>query len=243
MIVPTEGEGERLDRWLAQRTGRSRAEVQRLIKAGRVRVSGRAAKPSLLLQPEDRVEMDLPPPGPSTPQPEPLPLTILYEDEEIIVVDKPAGLVTHPAPGHPRGTLVNGLLHRCRLAETGNPSRPGIVHRLDRETSGALVAAKTEEAHRNLVEQFKRGEVGKRYLALVHGIIEEEEGRIELPLGRDPIRREEVRVRAEGKSAVTEFSVLERFAEQDKTLVKARPMTGRMHQIRVHFSHIGHPVV
>ena len=242
-IVPAEDEGERLDRWLAPRLGRSRAQVQRLIKEGRVRVNGKRAKPSHLLQPDGHVEIELPPPGPIVPQPEPLPLKIIYEDEELIVVDKPTGLVTHPAPGHPRGTLVNGLLHHCRLAETGDPLRPGIVHRLDRETSGVLVAVKREGAYRSLVEQFKRGEVEKRYLALVHGLIEEDEGLIELPLGRDPLRREEIRVGAEGKPAVTEFSVLERFRDEEKTLVEARPKTGRMHQIRVHLSYIGHPVV
>jgi len=242
-IVPAEDEGERLDRWLAPRLGRSRAEVQRLIERGQVRVNGKRTKPSYSLRPADRVEIELPPPGPAVPQPEPLPLRILYEDEELIVVDKPAGLVTHPAPGHPRGTLVNGLLHRCPLAETGDPLRPGIVHRLDRETSGVLVAVKTGEAYRSLVEQFKRGEVGKRYLALVHGLIEEDEGLIELPLGRDPLRREEIRVRAEGKPSVTEFAVLERFSAEEKTLVEVRPKTGRMHQIRVHLSSIGHPVV
>jgi 23S rRNA pseudouridine1911/1915/1917 synthase len=241
--VPEDDEGERLDRWLAQRTGRSRAEIQRLIEQGQILVNGRAVKASRLLRPGDRVAVELPPPEPSTPQPEPLPLKIIHEDEDLIVVEKPAGLVTHPGPGHPTGTLVNGLLYHCRLAETGDRLRPGIVHRLDRETSGVLVAAKTKEAYLSLVEQFKRGEVGKRYLALVHGLIEEDEGLIELPLGRDPLHRERVQVRADGNRAITEFSVLRRFEDQDRTLVEARPRTGRMHQIRVHLSYIGHPVV
>jgi 23S rRNA pseudouridine1911/1915/1917 synthase len=241
--VQAEEKGERLDRWLAQRTGRSRAEIQRLIKEGRALVNGIEAKPSYLLQPRDRVEIELPPRGSLAPQPEPLPLKIVFEDEDIIVVDKPAGLVIHPAPGHPGGTLVNGLLYHCRLAETDDPRRPGIVQRLDRETSGVLIAAKTEGAYRSLVEQFKQGNVQKRYLALVHGIIAEDEGLIELPLRRDALRREEIRVSAGGKRAMTEFLVLERFASENKTLVEARPKTGRMHQLRVHFSYIGHPVV
>jgi len=242
--APLEDEGERLDRWLtAQLVGRSRAEIQRLIRMKKILVNGETAKPSRLLRSGDRVVVELPPPGPSAPEPEPLPLKIIYEDGEIIVVEKPVGLVTHPAPGHPRGTLVNGLLYHCRLAEAADRMRPGIVQRLDRETSGVLVAAKTGKAYRSLVEQFKHGEVEKRYLALVYGVIAEDEGLIELPLGRDPLRRERVRVRAEGKRAITEFSILKRFEDQDKTLVKVRPRTGRMHQIRVHFSYIGHPVV
>jgi 23S rRNA pseudouridine1911/1915/1917 synthase len=246
-IVAEEAKGERLDRFLAERTGLSRAEVQRLIRAGLVRVGGRTAKPSYLLKPGEYVEFE-----PSTarlglsqpqPQPEALPLRIIYEDEDLIVVDKPAGLVTHPAPGHLQGTLLNALLHHCQLAETGDPLRPGIVHRLDRETSGALVAAKTRVAYQSLVEQFKRGEVGKSYLALVHGAIEEDEGLIELPLRRASLRREEIAVDAAGKGAITEFFVLGRFPAAGKTLVEARPRTGRTHQLRVHFRYIGHPIV
>lgn len=242
-IVAEEANGERLDRFLAERTGLSRAEVQRLIKAGLVRVSGRAAKPSYILEPGEHVELEPPPASPRAPQPEALPLRILYEDEDLIVVDKPAGLVTHPGPGRLGGTLVNGLLYHCQLAETGDPLRPGIVHRLDRETSGALVAAKTQAAYQSLVEQFKQGEVRKNYLALVHGIIEEDEGLIELPLRRARLRREEMAVDAAGKGATTEFLVLGRFPAAAKTLVEARPKTGRTHQLRVHFRYIGHPIV
>ena len=243
LTVPAEGEGERLDRWLARRTGRSRAEIQRVIRGGRALVNGAPARPSYLLQAADRVEIELPPREELAPQPEPLALKIIFEDEDIIVVDKPAGLVTHPAPGHLGGTLVNALLYHCRLAETDDPRRPGIVQRLDRETSGVLIAAKSEEAHKNLVAQFKQGTVRKRYLALVHGTVAEDEGLIELPLGRHALKREEIRVSAGGKRAMTEFLVLERFKDADKSLVEARPRTGRMHQIRVHLSYIGHPVV
>lgn len=242
-IVPEEAGGARLDRFLAERTGLSRAEVQRLIKAGLVRVNGRSAKPSHPLEPGEHVEFEPPPARPLTPQPEPMALEILYEDEDLIVVDKPAGLVTHPGPGHLEGTLVNGLLYHCQLAETGDPLRPGIVHRLDRETSGALVAAKSALAYRSLVEQFKRGEVRKSYLALVHGIIEEDEGLIELPLRRAPLRRKEIAVDAAGKGAITDFLVLGRFPAEARTLVEARPRTGRTHQLRVHFRYIGHPIV
>ncbi|MGQ9477110.1 MAG: RluA family pseudouridine synthase [Candidatus Bipolaricaulia bacterium] len=247
-FIVAEGErGKRLDRFLAERTGRSRAEIQRLIKAGLVRVADRTVKPSYLLEPDERVELEPPPARPLLLQPEAIALRIIYEDEDLIVVDKPSGLVTHPASGHLSGTLVNGLLYHCkgRLAETGDPLRPGIVHRLDRETSGAIVVAKTALAYQDLVEQFKRGEVGKSYLALVHGIIEEEEGLIELPLRRAHFQREEIRVDAAGKGATTEFFVLGRFpaAGAGKTLVEARPRTGRTHQLRVHFRYIGHPVV
>ncbi len=244
-FIAESGEGrKRLDRFLVERTGRSRAEIQRLIKAGRVRVAGRAVKPSYLLEPGDCVELEPPPARPLLPQPEAIALRIICEDEDLIVVDKPAGLVTHPASGHLGGTLVNGLLHHCgRLAETGDPLRPGIVHRLDRETSGAIVVAKTALAYQSLVEQFKRGEVGKSYLALVHGIIEEDEGLIELPLRRARFRRGEISVDAAGKGATTEFFVLGRFPTAGKTLVEARPKTGRTHQLRVHFRYIGHPVV
>ena len=246
VVSAPEDEGERLDRWLAGRLpGRSRTAIQRLIREGRVRVGGRRVKPSYPLAVGDEIEVELPIPQSELPQPEPLPLEVIHEDEDLIVVNKPAGMVTHPGAGRPRGTLVNALLHHCRgrLAETGDPARPGIVHRLDRETSGLLVAAKTELAYRSLVEQFKRGEVGKRYLALVWGLIEEDEGLIELPVARDPRQRERMRVTPGGKRAVTEFAVLRRFPEEGKTLVEARPRTGRMHQVRVHFSYIEHPVV
>ena len=188
------------------------------------------------------IELALEPPPPLLPRPEAIPLAIIYEDADLIAIDKPPGMVTHPAPGYPRGTVVNALLHHCRgeLAETGDPLRPGIVHRLDKETSGVLVAAKSELAYRSLVEQFKQGRVRKRYLALVHGLIAEDEGLIELPLARDP-RGERMRVAHDGKPAVTEFTVLRRFSS--KTLIEARPRTGRMHQIRVHLSYIGHPVI
>jgi len=245
LTVAAEEEGERLDRFLASRTGRSRAEIQRLIKAGKVLIDGRPAKPSHPLRSGECVTIELPPPSPPDlrPKPEPLPLKIIYEDEEIIVVDKPAGMVTHPGPGHLRGTLVNALLHHCPLAETDDPRRPGLVQRLDRETSGVLVAAKTREAYRSLVEQFKLREVRKRYLALVHGVIAEDEGLIELPLRRARLQRRKIAVDASGKGAITEFSVLGRFPSEGKTLVEARPRTGRTHQLRVHFRYIGHPIV
>lgn len=246
VVSAPEDEGERLDRWLAERLpDRSRTAIQRLIREGRVRVGGRRVKPSYPLQVGDEIEVELPIPQSEFPQPEPLPLVVIHEDEDLIVVNKPSGMVTHPGAGHPRGTLVNALLYHChgRLAETGDPTRPGIVHRLDRETSGLLVVAKSERAYRSLVEQFKRGEVGKRYLALVWGLIEEDEGLIDLPVARDPHQRERMRVTPEGKRAVTEFVVLRRFPKEGKTLVEARPRTGRMHQVRVHFSYIKHPVV
>jgi 23S rRNA pseudouridine1911/1915/1917 synthase len=205
-----------------------------------VRLFGKPLKPSFILEGGLKIEvemeildLDL------TPKPQPIPLDIIYEDDCLIVVNKPSGLVVHPAPGHPSETLVNGLLNHCPLSG-GAPTRPGIVHRLDKETSGVLVVAKSDRAYGNLVEQFKRGEVAKEYLALVHGLIEEDEGLIDAPIGRDPKNRKRMRV-GEGKEAVTEFRVLERF--KDKTLLLVVPKTGRTHQIRVHLRYIGHPIL
>jgi len=244
IVADPEEEGQRLDRWLAERLpGQSRTAIQRLIRMGKVHINGATAKPSLPLVLGMEVEVELEPPPSLLPQPEEITLRVIYEDADLIAIDKPPGMVTHPAPGHLRGTVVNALLYHCQgqLAETGDPLRPGIIHRLDKGTSGVLVAAKSELAYRSLVEQFKHGRVRKCYLALVHGLIVEDEGLIELPLAPDH-RGERMRVSHEGKPAVTEFTVLRRLPDR-KTLIEARPRTGRMHQIRVHLSYIKHPVV
>ncbi|MFQ5796040.1 MAG: RluA family pseudouridine synthase [Candidatus Bipolaricaulia bacterium] len=233
--------GTRIDLLIATRVGRSRSQVQKLIARGLVRVDGKRVKSSYLVKSGDRIEAMFPPPPDPEPKPEPIPLEILYEDDELIVVNKPSGLVVHPAPGHEGGTLVNGLLYHCHsLSQVGDPRRPGIVHRLDKGTSGVLIAARTDEAHQNLVRQFQSRAVRKRYLALVHGRIEEDAGRIEMRVGRAPWNRQSMAVTQAGKDAVTEFEVRNRH--DGLTLVELRPMTGRTHQLRVHLKEIGHPI-
>ncbi len=237
--------GQRLDRWLLARLGDptlTRSRLQELIRAGAVQLNGQPARAGLRLRPHDLITIELPESTPSESlEPEPFTLPVLYEDEHLIAIDKPSGMVVYPAAGHPRGTVINQLLSHCNLASFGAPLRPGIVHRLDEGTSGVLLIAKTDLAYLKLVEQFKNRETEKRYLALVHGRIAEDEGRIEGPIGRDPTQRQRMRIIPQGKPAITEFRVLRRF--EDTTLLEIHPLTGRTHQIRVHLSAIGHPVV
>jgi len=232
--------GQRLDRYLADHIpSLSRSQVEALIRERRVTVDGIFVKAGHRLRGDEVIEVSLPPEGPAQPAPEPLPLNILYEDEALLVVDKPAGMVVHPAPGHEGGTLVNALL--ARRPELSLLDRAGIVHRLDRYTSGVLLVAKTERVRQALQYQFRSRRVHKVYLALVEGQLTPKEGRIEAPLGRDPRHRQRVAVVADGRPASTAYKVREYF--EHFTLLEVRPETGRTHQVRVHLSAIGHPVV
>lgn len=241
--VPPAEAGRRLDQFLVQSSDLSRAAVQRLIHQGRVRIGARPQKASYRVRPRDRIIVMRPPPEPSEVEPEPIPLDLLHEDEDLLVVNKPPGLIVHPGAGRRRGTLVNALLHHCPgLTGIGGIQRPGIVHRLDKETSGCLVVAKTEMAHQSLSRQFEHRQVKKTYLALVHGLVRAAHGRISLPIGRRERERKRMGVRTrKGRETETTFRVLR--STPDCSLVEVMPTTGRTHQIRVHLSAIGHPVV
>jgi len=242
-IVDPAGAGQRLDVFLARVSGLSRARVQMLIEDGAALVAGRTQKPRYPVRAGDLVLLTIPPTEPLALTPEPIPLDILYEDEHLLVLNKPAGLVVHPGAGRTTGTLVHALLAHCaHLPGIGGVERPGIVHRLDRDTSGVMVVAKTEAAHQSLSLQFKNRIVRKRYLALAHGEIPRETGRIEAAIGRRADDRTRMGVRSEGgRAARTAYRVLRRLP--DMTLVELGLETGRTHQIRVHLAHIGHPVV
>jgi len=241
--VAPEHDGERLDRYLAAVVpGQSRSQIQRLIDGGFVAVAGRKARANLPVHPGDRITVEIPEPAPAVPQPEDLPIAILYEDRDLIVIDKPAGMVVHPAAGHASGTLVNALLHHVRdLSGVGGELRPGIVHRLDKGTSGVMVVAKHDAAHEALARQFHDREVEKGYLALVWGVVQAGR-RIDLPIGRDPGDRQKMSARARrARAAVTRITDAEHL--RGVTYCGVAIATGRTHQIRVHLSAIGHPIV
>jgi 23S rRNA pseudouridine1911/1915/1917 synthase len=239
-------DGKRIDAYLASRfTDYSRQVLQKVIDAAGVRVNGRTVKASYRVRPGDMVSIHLPELPETKPQPEDLPIEVVYEDEFLAVVNKPAGMVTHPARGNWRGTLVNALqFHFDRLSTLAGEYRPGIIHRLDRDTTGLLVVAKDERIHHKLAYQFERRSVTKEYLALVYGVPQRDSDFIEQPIGFHPVSREKMAIRAAsdgGKSAVTFYQVEERF--RGYALVRCHPRTGRTHQIRIHLSHIGHPIV
>ena len=244
LLVEPEHDGLRLDHFLtAVLPGQSRSQIQRLIKDGRVTaVSGGALRVSTAVRAGEQYAVDFPELKPATPQPEPLPLRIVFEDQDVVVLDKPAGMVVHPAAGHASGTLVNALLHHIRdLSGVGGEARPGIVHRLDRGTSGMMVVAKHDRAHQELARQFHDREVEKEYTALVWGVVQAGR-RIDAPIGRDPADRQKMSTRARrARSAVTRVTFARHF--KGATLIKVAIATGRTHQIRVHLSTIGHPIV
>ncbi len=244
LVVGEEEGGSRLDLTLADAAGEPRSQVRRWIEAGHVRVNGAPARPSLKVRAGDVIEAHPPEPVRSTLEPEPIALSVLYEDADLIVVDKPAGLVVHPAPGHPGGTLVNALLHHCGdLAGVGGVLRPGIVHRLDRGTSGVLVAAKNDAAHRALAEQFREHTIERVYRALVRGVPGLDEGRIDRPVGRHRRDRKRMSVATgAGRAAVTVWRVIRRFPKSGMSWLEIRPETGRTHQIRVHLASAGMPI-
>jgi 23S rRNA pseudouridine1911/1915/1917 synthase len=237
--------GQRLDVFLARISPRptmTRSMLQQLVRDGHVTVSGQERKSGYRLQAGDVVEMEVPPVRPSALVPEKIDFSILHEDDHMVVISKPPGLVVHPACGNETGTLVHGLLFRCgNLAGISGEQRPGIVHRLDKDTSGVMVIAKNDRAHQALTNQFKDRGVEKIYRALVNGIPRESSGRIDLPIGRHPVHRHKMSVLPSGREAVTNWRVIERFSAQ--VHLEIRIETGRTHQIRVHLAHIGYPVV
>jgi 23S rRNA pseudouridine1911/1915/1917 synthase len=243
IVGPDTGEGRRLDVVLAGRADLlTRSQVRKLIDAGAACVDGAVRRSSHKLRAGEAVVFSYEIPGPEKVEAQDIPLKVLHEDEDIVVIDKPAGLVVHPGAGNLAGTLANALLHRFpEIAKVGLPERPGIVHRLDKDTSGVMVAALSARAYESLLDQFKRHEVGKTYLGLVYGRISAPEGRIRWPIGRHATDGKRISVKTRHpRDAETFFKVLRVF--KDTTLLEIRPLTGRTHQIRVHLAAAGHPV-
>ncbi|WP_026581478.1 RluA family pseudouridine synthase [Bacillus sp. J33] len=241
-IIPDEQAGERIDKVLSTLNAEwSRTQVQQWIKDGNVLVNGTKPKTNYKCSLNDRIEISIPEPEELDVVPEAMDLDIYYEDQDVLVVNKPKGMVVHPAAGHGTGTLVNGLMAHCKdLSGINGVMRPGIVHRIDKDTSGLLMVAKNDLAHESLVNQLMNKTVTRKYRAIVHGVIPHDYGTIDAPIARDPKDRQSMTVVDNGKHAVTHFHVLERF--KDFTLVECQLETGRTHQIRVHMKYIGYPL-
>lgn len=242
VTVAEEQKNERIDKFVAGINNEwSRTQVQQWIKDDVVTVNGKAVKGNYKVRENDEITVTIPEPEELDIQPEDMNLEIYYEDADVLVVNKPRGMVVHPAPGHTSGTLVNGLMHHCTdLSGINGVMRPGIVHRIDKDTSGLLTVAKNDMAHESLVNQLVAKTVTRRYKAIVHGVIPHDKGTIDAPIARDKKERQSMTVDENGKHAVTHFQVLERF--KDFTLVECRLETGRTHQIRVHMKYIGYPL-
>jgi 23S rRNA pseudouridine1911/1915/1917 synthase len=245
-FLQVEQTSDRLDRYLAQHLpDLSRSRIQQLIEQGHVQVNGQVCiSKKASVQTGDRISLQIPAAQPLDLQPENIPLDILYEDDSLLIINKPAGLVVHPAPGHPAGTLVNALLAHCNLPGIGGVQRPGIVHRLDKDTTGAIAIAKTDQAHQHLQAQLKAKTARREYLGIVYGSPKTDNGTINLPIGRHPVDRKKmavVPIEKGGRSAVTHWRVKERLGNY--TLMHFQLETGRTHQIRVHSAQMGHPII
>lgn len=243
IIVNQNDVGKRIDSYIASNTELSRTNIQRLIEEGKILVNLKNTKVSYKVQENDEITIEEEKPKETSLKAQNIPIEVLYEDNDIIVVNKPKGMVVHPANGNPEGTLVNAIMAICKdsLSGIGGEIRPGIVHRIDKDTSGVLIIAKNDKAHIQMSEQIKNHEVEKTYIALVKGIVKENAATINMPIGRSTRDRKKMAVRKDGKNAITHFKVLERF--ENYSLLEIKIETGRTHQIRVHLSEIGYPIV